>query len=63
MKKALQSRNGRRVTTYSVGLIVANFVVSLLTDQFELAIHPNTIVTGSLAIMVVTNLVVSKYFK
>lgn len=60
---ALASRNGKRVGTYSTGFLVANFVISLFTDTLKIDIHPNTIVTGSLAIMVVTNLLVSKYFK
>ena len=60
---ALASRNGKRAGTYTVGFVVANFVVSLLTDQFQIPIHDNVIASGSLAIMVITNLLVSKYFK
>ena len=64
MKKLLQRPgNKQRLASMSISLLIANFTVALLTDQFHLAIHPNVIATGTLLLIAVTNKLVSKYSK
>jgi len=63
MRKILKDGNGQRLTSASIGLLVANFITYLLVDQFNFQIHPNVAASGALLLAVVVNKVVSKYFK
>ena len=63
MKKLLKNGNGQRLASVSIGLLIANFIISILVDQLGVGIHPNTAVTGALLLAAVINMVVGKYFK
>ena len=63
MRKLLQNGNRQRITSASIGLLTANFVMFLLVDQFGFGIHPNVAASGALLLAAVINKLVSKYFK
>jgi hypothetical protein len=63
MKKLLADGRGGRLASVSIGLLVANFVLSILVDQLGFQIHPNTAATGALLLAAIINYVVSKYFR
>lgn len=54
--------NVKRVASLSIGLLLANFLVALIVDQFGYPLHPNVIASGALLMATVTNKLVSKYF-
>lgn len=62
VNKIFKNGTGKRLTAAGVGAVVANFVFALLIDQFGVGIHPNVVVTGTSAIVLFTNIIVSKYF-
>jgi len=55
--------NKERLASVSVGMLVANLVASLLIDQFTVQIHPNVVVSGSLLLAAIINVLVGKYFR
>jgi hypothetical protein len=61
MKKFMNGQ-GKRLGAAGVGAVVANLIFALLVDQFGIAIHPNVVVTSTSAIVLFTNILVSKYF-
>lgn len=63
MKKLLQNGNGQRLASVGIGLLVANFVLSLFTKELGISIHPNTAATGALLLAAVINMMIGKYFK
>jgi hypothetical protein len=63
MNKLLANGRGGRLASVSVGLLTANFVLSILVDQMGYNIHPNTAATGALLLAATINYVVSKYFR
>jgi hypothetical protein len=62
MKKILSNGNGHRIAGASIGLLAANLIVSILTDQLGLPLHPNVVASGSLLIAAIINKLMSKYF-
>jgi hypothetical protein len=61
MKYLQNVRHGHRIASLSIGMLAANFVVSLCTETFNIPLGPNTIATGTLFLAAVINLLVSKY--
>lgn len=62
VKKLFQNGTGKRLTAASTGAVVANLIFAVLVDQFGVGIHPNVVVTSTSAIVLFTNIIVSKYF-
>ena len=60
--KKLMNGHGKRLGAAGVGAVVANLVFALLVDQFGIGIHPNVVVTSTSAIVLFTNIFISKYF-
>ena len=60
MKQTLYD-NKERLTSISIGLLLSNFIVAILIDQFQVPLHPNVIVTGSLLIAAVINKLVGRW--
>jgi hypothetical protein len=63
MRRLLADGRGGRLASVSIGLLTANFVLSILVDQLGYNIHPNTAATGALLLAALINYVVSKYFR
>lgn len=60
--KKFMGGHSKRLGAAGVGAVVANLVFALLTDQFGIEIHPNVVVTSTSAIVLFTNIFISKYF-
>lgn len=61
MTKLLQNGNKQRLTSIGIGMLVANFLVAVVVDQFQVPLHPNVVTTGALLVAAAVNISMSKY--
>lgn len=59
MNKYLKNGNGRRLVGTSIGLLAANFIVSII--ELWVQLPPNVVASGSLLLAAVINYLVGKY--
>jgi uncharacterized membrane protein YfcA len=61
MKNYLVNGNGHRLAGAGAGFVIANLVLSILVDQWGLALHPNVVANGTLCLAMLINYLVSKH--
>jgi len=61
MNRPILTGTTQRLASFSIGMLVANFVVALIVDQFGVPLHQNVVASGTLALATGVNLLVSKY--